>query len=321
MSIDYEVSGVRLRSEIPLAVDRATHQNGDADVTVVSGACADIPWRRPSPQVIAESFDREGWPRYSFCVLDDGTTVARFYALADFALGSDLCHVTCHRHPAVSEEMAGLLIPGNIVSYLLTMGGHYVIHASAVEVDAGKAVGFVGPTARGKTTCAALLCAEGYGLVTDDVLVVDLGGDAPRCRRGASELRLRTQQSDLVGRFIRAPTVSATPDGRLAVRPERVGGDGLALAALVLPSPSRDDSDVAVRRLSVADALAVLMEMPRIEGWRPAERLTRLFGQAATVAETVPLLEVKIPWGPPFPPDVGARLAEEIVRVCAQASG
>ena len=321
MSIDYEVSGLRLRSDIPLAADRAADPDGDADVTIAVGPCAEIPWHRPSASVIAETFDHEGWPRYSFCALNDGTTVARFYALADFEFDHDLSHVTCHRHPAVSEEMAGLLVPGNIVSYVLTMAGHYVVHASAVEIEGGRAIGFVGPTARGKTTCAALLCAEGCGLVTDDVLVIDLDGGTPRCRRGASALRLRTQQAGLVSRFVTAPAVSTTPDGRLAVRPDRVAGDDFVLEALVLPTPSRDDSTVTVRRLSGADAVAVLVAMSRIEGWRSSERVTQLFEHATAVAQNVPVLEVKIPWGPPFAPDVGARLIDEIARVFVGVTG
>lgn len=320
MSFDYEVSGLRLRSEIPLAADPPADVSHRVDVTVVAGGCAEVPWRRPSTDVIAETFDREGWPRYSFCAMEDGTTVARFYALADFTFCCDLSHVTCHRHPAVTEEMAGLLVPGNIVSYLLTVAGHYVLHASAVELSPGNAVGFVGPTARGKTTCAALLCAEGCALVTDDVLVVEYADGAPRCRRGASTLRLRTQQSELVSRFTSAPEVATTPDGRLAVRPERIGTDRPFLRAIVMPNPSRNQSEVSVRRLQGAEAVALLLAMPRIEGWRAGERVSQLFEQAAAVADAVPVLEVTVPWGPPFAPDVGARLVEEIARASSQAA-
>jgi len=318
MTTDYEVSGLRIRSDIPLAADPAA-EPGDADLTVVGGRCAEIPWRRPAPNVIAESFDDAGWPRYSFCGLDDGTTVARFYAFADFAFGRDLRRVTCHRHPEVSEELAGLLVPGNIVSYVLTMAGRYVLHASAVELPMGGAVGFVGPTARGKTTCAALLCAEGCGLVSDDVLVVDLDADVPRCRRGASMLRLRTQQADLVSRFTRAPAVSTTPDGRVGVHPGHLAGDDVPLEAIVVPSPSRDCSAVATKRLSGSDAVAVLVAMPRIEGWRSPTLVTRLFEQATALAQAVPVIQAKIPWGPPFEPDVGARLVDELARLSSEA--
>jgi hypothetical protein len=42
--------------------------------------------------------------------------------------------------------------------------------------------------------------------------------------------------------------------------------------------------------------------------------VSALFEQATAVADAVPVLEVSVPWGPPFPADVGARLVEEIAR-------
>ena len=62
----------------------------------------------------------------------------------------------------------------------------------------------------------------------------------------------------------------------------------------------------------------MLLAMPRIEGWRSGQRLTRLFQQASAVADAVPVLELTIPWGPPFAPDVGASLAEEIALAYSQ---
>src|SRR5262245_55213819 len=50
---------------------------------------------------------------------------------------------------------------------------HLVVHASAVIGEHG-AVAFVGPSGSGKSTVAAALARQGYSLVTDDCLVVDL---------------------------------------------------------------------------------------------------------------------------------------------------
>jgi hypothetical protein len=286
-----------------------------ADITVRGGDSADIPWQRPSTHLIAEAFDDAGWPRYSFCGLDDGSTMARFYAMADFRLLADESELVCHRHPAVSSDLAGLLVSGSIAAYLLTLAGHFVLHASAIELDPGRAVAFVGRSTRGKTTCAALLCAEGRPLVTDDVLVVTPSGSSPRCRRGAPALRLRPQQSQLVSRFATAPQVGSTPDGRLSVRPARSGPDELELAAIVLPSPSRAQPAVSVEPVPATEATALLLRMSRIEGWRSTERLTELFTHATRVACAVPVVEATVPWGPPFGPDLGVDLLEHLRRV------
>ena len=68
------------------------------------------------------------------------------------------------------------------------------------------------------------------------------------------------------------------------------------------------------KQLSGADAVAVLMAMSRIEGWRSPARVTLQFEQVTALAQAVPVLEVKIPWGPPFATNVGARLVDELDR-------
>ena len=78
--------------------------------------------------------------------------------------------------------------------------------------------------------------------------------------------------------------------------------------------------DFIGKRLAPAEAVSLLLAMPRIEGWRDGERVARLFEQSAAVADAVPVLEVTIPWGPPFAADVGAQLVDEITRVTHRAA-
>ena len=56
---------------------------------------------------------------------------------------------------------------------LLQQRGYLVLHASAVAAG-GTAVAFLGHAGWGKSTTAAALYAQGYGLVTDDVLAVEM---------------------------------------------------------------------------------------------------------------------------------------------------
>ena len=317
-SADYVVSGLRVRSEIPLAAERVSLASVDA--VVLDGPLAtEIPWERPSADVVAELRDPQGWPRYSFCRMPDGSTMARFYAVADFTLRDDLRAITCHRDPAVSQEVAGLLVAGTIAAYLRSLAGDCVLHASAVEISRGRAVAFVGPSGHGKTTCAALLCVEGCGLVSDDVLVIDSSSAPTRCARGATELRLRTQQADLVARFAETPEVSLTPDERLSVRPTRSVAQDLELAAIVVPRPSRDARRPELTRLHASEAVLLLLSVPRIEGWRSPAHLTQLFGFATDIASTVPVFSCDVPWGAPVPAGVGGQLLQEMTRVLAPA--
>lgn len=81
-------------------------------------------------------------------------------------------------------ERAALAAPPTVLS--LALRGLFCLHASAVETPRG-VLAFVGRSGKGKSTLAAHLAArpgEGWALVSDDILPVDLLSDAPAAFRG-----------------------------------------------------------------------------------------------------------------------------------------
>jgi hypothetical protein len=308
----YNVHGLLMRSDLSLRSPPVDRANPEIGVTV--GAAVDAPWRRPTPDVEAELVGEDGWPRYSFCRDPSGTTTARFYGLADFVISADHRSITCHAHRSAPPGLTAVLLEGSVAAYLLSVAGRCVLHASAVELEPGSAAAFVGPSARGKTTTAALLCARGLPLLADDVLPVLLDGPLPRCGPGAAELRLRPGQADVATMFAAATETRTTADGRIAVRPSPPGSSEPVLAMIVLPQPTRGGSRVAVRRLSLAGAVRVLATTTRIEGWRSPEQITRRFGHAVDIAACVPVFEATIPWGPPFAPNLTDELVDRLIH-------
>ena len=75
--------------------------------------------------------------------------------------------------PAAGVDDAILRLPllSAVLAILLHQRGLMVLHASAVEVG-NKAVAFLGPKGRGKSSIAATLYTRGHRIVTDDVLAV-----------------------------------------------------------------------------------------------------------------------------------------------------
>jgi hypothetical protein len=99
---------------------------------------------------------------------------------------------------------------------------------------------------------------------------------------------------------------SATADGRTAVRVREAVE--APLAAILIPLPDRELTTLEAERLTEAEALVELARYPRSSGWRLKEVRAARFAALARVARTVPVHRVRVPWGPPFPPDLAGAL-------------
>ena len=309
----YECSGLRIASEIPLSAPLVPcADEHTADVTLVLGEATDPPFQRPSEDVVAE-LAVDGFLFYTFCRVDGGY-VGRMPGIADFVIDEDLRRVVCHPATVGRSQVIPIVVPGTVTAFLLSVGGGFVLHGSAVE-RAGRALAFVGVSGQGKSTMAAMFCASGASLVTDDVLPVEFDGgnatdDPVRCIRSGREIRLREKAASLANRFGTDAMVRVTEDERHAVAPVTTTLDRLPLAAIVLPRPDREHQYVRARTLRPGEACLRLGRCERIEGWRDRDHLRRQFVDVGRVAASVPVFEVSVPWGPPFADDLPERLLE-----------
>jgi hypothetical protein len=310
----YECSGLLVASEIPLSAPRADGDPAQAEVTVVLGEERNPPFVRPGPDVVAELV-RDDFPWYTFSRVEGGF-VGRMTGIADFVISEDLSRVVVHPVTGGRSHVIRIVVPGTVVAFLLAVGGQCVLHGSAVDLQ-GAALAFVGVSGQGKSTMAALFCAAGAALVTDDVLPLEFhapgtGPGTVLCRRAGHEIRLREKSFSLVDRFGAGARIRDTEDERQAVAPPHSDLKRLPLQAVVLPRPDREHDTVSARRLRAGEAALALGRCQRIEGWRDPDRLRRQFEDAVEVAESVPVFEVSVPWGPPFAAD----LADEVLGAC-----
>lgn len=93
-------------------------------------------------------------------------------------------------YPGVEESLLRLFILGTTLAMLLHQRGEVVVLHASVVVVAGQAVAFVGAKGFGKSTVAAALHARGHGLLSDDILAVDLRQDKPLALPGFPQLKL-----------------------------------------------------------------------------------------------------------------------------------
>lgn len=284
---------------------------GSPNAEVSAGEVRPIPWERPSDDVVAERVV-DGVPWYTFA-RRNGETVGRFYGLADFVIDATGHRLVYHRDPAADPELLAILIAGSVSAYLLAASGKLVLHASAVDWN-GQALAFAGPSGQGKTTMATLLCADGLPLVTDDLLTVEPEGDTVWCLPSGIELRVRRKVEELVEQFDEGTVRRRTVDERSAVAAPATIAERLPLRAVVIPWPDRESDVVSTRRLGAAEAAYTLARYQRIEGWTSPETLRAQFDNIGTLVAAVPVLEVHVPWGPPFRRDLGSEVLAAVAR-------
>ena len=211
------------------------------------------------------------------------------------------------RDPSGPVELLPILLAGTVSAFLLAMRGKTVLHASAVAIDRCRRSRSSASPAAASRRSPRCCASEGAQLVTDDVLVVELGPPVT-CIGGASELRLRPAAAPLTETTPDAQT-RRTADDRVALSAPPAPTDPLPLSSIVIPAPSRTASKLEVRRLPPSTAVFWLLSFPRVHGWSVPDVLRRDFSTLSELVNRVPVYDVTIPWGPPFDPDVVRELA------------
>ena len=78
---------------------------------------------------------------------------------------------------------------GPVLGFVLRLRGVTCLHASAVALE-GHAVAFIGPPEAGKSTTAGAFARQGYPVLADDIVALELRGDSVFAQPGYPRLRL-----------------------------------------------------------------------------------------------------------------------------------
>jgi len=265
------------------------------------GDDVELPDAAPPGELIAEyRLTEHEW--YAFVRSEDGSFILRFARVCDFVVSPDLAQAEVRLDRGGRNALMPVFAAGALPSFVLVMSFQPLLHASAVNVGDG-VVAFVGRSGMGKSTMATLWCASGAILVTDDVLRLTPGA-SPRCYLGPRQLRLRPAVRELADWFDGEAGSSQTGDGRTAVEFTQSATELAPLEAVVVPLPDRTADKPVVTRLAPLQACTALLSYPRLLGWREARAQAAQFRFMADVAASVPVYQVRVPWGPPFPPDL-----------------
>ncbi|MGB3238964.1 MAG: hypothetical protein WBB29_11750, partial [Geitlerinemataceae cyanobacterium] len=108
------------------------------------------------------------------------------------------CEIVLDIEPEVEESVLRPVILGPLFAMLLRQRGLLVLHASCVAIE-GVAVAFMTYSGGGKSTLAEALHNRGYGLLTDDVMAIDLNGSRPMVIPSFPQIKLLPDAAAAIG--------------------------------------------------------------------------------------------------------------------------
>jgi hypothetical protein len=215
----------------------------------------------------------------------EGGYLLRFPRLADFAIAADGASVTCYPGPHVPEDTVQHLYQYQVLPLALSQQGKLVVHASAVEVDAG-AVAFVATTGSGKSTLAAHFAVNGFRFLTDDGLVLDPTSRHHVARPSHPSIRLweDSTMALMSADAIAAPTLAYTSKSRF------LASDQLPYCPDPLPLQrvyflqERDAPQIAFRPLGAQEAMVEWMRHSFVLDVEEKPRLASHFARVGRLA-------------------------------------
>jgi len=286
--------GLRIRSELALpelisaggAVD-VTIRFGRVDITQTQTPVNGLLWAGEDEACL--SFDRIG----SFLVRQGREIVV------DPALGED-------------ERWVRNAVMGPVMGTLLYQRGWLTLHASSTSVG-GRAVAFMADRGWGKSTMAAAMCANGHGLVADDVTAVETDGGGPVVIPGYPLLKLWPEAAASVNEDPAAlPEIAPGSYKRNLRARRRFSSAPLPLGCIYV----LDQGDaLEIEPLRPQEALTELIRntygRELLQAVRPASHLH----QCADVVNSVPIRRLRRPYSLEALSDVVRLVEEDFVQV------
>jgi hypothetical protein len=160
----YRLGGLKLNSDFDLPA--LPEWDGPPDAAAdVNCRLGEVPARLNRPDHMAPIFQTSGAGEYLLVLPGTGRVLVR-----------NGNAITVQPDTGAAENLSAILT-GPILAVLWHQRGLLPLHASVVVID-GRAVALCGPAAAGKSTLAAILAAQGYQVVADDIGVVDVRDNA-----------------------------------------------------------------------------------------------------------------------------------------------
>jgi hypothetical protein len=271
-------------------------------VRELAGEALDGAWRAPAERLFEPSYP-DGRTRFTVD-LAAGRYRLWFEGFGRYLVGADGSEIGCDA--SEGRERRERFLFAQALPLASVLRGFQPLHASAVCGDSGVAA-FLGASGAGKTSLASRLVLRGAGFVTDDVLALESGPDAPLAHPGPPFMAVPDADRELLGTHSRLGAAvgasdklhaSPAPPGRplplrVVFHLERggelelaplIGGDAERLLATAF-APYLMTSERLLRHLQIAEQISATVAQFRLQVPRTGEFGRVLEAVEATLRE------------------------------------
>lgn len=233
-----------------------------------------------------------------------------------FHVSPDLKFVDVYPEPEVSEELLGLVLVGQVSTFVLAKRGYHCLHASAVTA-AGRTAVFVGTNGQGKSTMAGCFLARGATLLTDDALPIRVEDDAVY---GGPGLPMMKMWGDTAANLAPQEELPSLPlltkkllvlNGRFPFAEAPAKLDGL-FALSRYRQAAGETPEISLVRMSPRESLTLLLAQTSWNMLMTREEVARLLPFYARVAQKLPVWSLRYPEGYEHQDLVHHRILEEL---------
>lgn len=245
----------------------------------------------------------------------DGTLL--YWSHIGVFLVEDGAHVTVSPLPGADEGLVRMVLSGPALGVLLAQRGGTVFHAGVVGCPAagGAAVAFVARCGEGKSTMVAAMYQNGCDILSDDLMLADLGADGVIVQPGFPHAKLTFESAAALLEDAETLTQLARCVEKRGRPIERFAPHALPLAAVFV---LEDGPDVQAVPLSGHQALAALL--PHWYGAGFNGQLVDILGRTRHFQETA-AMAARVPVYRLVRPRCYERLADVVAEVNRAVSG
>ena len=278
----YRLYGLSLETPLDLPCPRSGRRRRP-DVSLAPG--------RPRPFLGARvrlGKGRHDW--FAYRRLRDRSSYLRWSGLFEFLVSADGRRVRYLPLEHASTESLNTYLLGHVLSFSLLSFGAEPLHGTAIVAD-GRAIGFLGDCAAGKSTLGAAFLARGHRLLTDDLLVPARTATGYHVHPGIPRIKLFPSVARrLLGRADGQPMNNGTRKQVLALHEREYFARRAPLAALyVFADEPPGGERVTIEPLSAGEALLEVIAHAFNTIVTDRARLANQFSHASRLVSQVPV--------------------------------